>query len=114
MYKINEEKNGEVISVKDTAGQFSSIPVGGRDWRKSVQPWLDLGNELLPMDIPDPWIAKRIERDLILQSCDWTQGADSQLSAETVAAWATYRQALRDLPATYPNGDDIAWPDTPA
>lgn len=34
----------------------------------------------------------------LLQSSDWTQSPDSPLSAESKQAWATYRQALRDLP----------------
>jgi len=34
-----------------------------------------------------------------LRECDWTQFADSPLTVEQKQAWATYRQALRDLPA---------------
>ena len=36
---------------------------------------------------------------------DWTQGADSPLDSSTKTAWATYRQGLRDLPASanWPN-----------
>ena len=36
---------------------------------------------------------------------DWTQGADSPLDSTTKTAWATYRQGLRDLPASanWPN-----------
>jgi hypothetical protein len=38
-------------------------------------------------------------RNALLSECDWTQFADSPLTAEQKAEWATYRQALRDLPA---------------
>jgi hypothetical protein len=38
-------------------------------------------------------------RNAFLRECDWTQFADSPLTAEQKAEWATYRQALRDLPA---------------
>lgn len=41
----------------------------------------------------------RSRRDAALGACDWTQMADSPLSPERQASWATYRQALRDLPA---------------
>ena len=36
---------------------------------------------------------------------DWTQGVDSPLDSTTKTAWATYRQGLRDLPASanWPN-----------
>jgi len=36
--------------------------------------------------------------DLLLAS-DWTQGVDAPLSDAEKAAYATYRQELRDLPA---------------
>jgi hypothetical protein len=39
-------------------------------------------------------------RNIKLKKCDWTQAADSPLSDEKKAEWATYRQQLRDLPKT--------------
>ena len=42
--------------------------------------------------------ALRRQRDVLLIECDWTQGADVPTSIKN--AWVTYRQALRDLPAT--------------
>lgn len=39
-------------------------------------------------------------RQGFLADCDWTQAADSPLSAAAKSAWADYRQALRDFPAT--------------
>lgn len=39
-------------------------------------------------------------RDHLLSQSDWTQVADSPLSADVKAEWATYRQELRDLPAS--------------
>jgi hypothetical protein len=44
--------------------------------------------------------AVRIGRDKLLASSDWTQFNDSPLSAEVKAAWAVYRQALRDITQT--------------
>ena len=49
---------------------------------------------------------QRAER--LLES-DWTQGADSPLSSSKKTEWATYRQALRDLPTA----DPIVWPTEP-
>ena len=59
-------------------------------------------------------IHARSERDGFLQVSDWTQMPDSQLSAEKKAEWASYRQALRDVPqqAGFPN--NITWPTKPA
>lgn len=49
-----------------------------------------------------------------LTACDWTQAVDSPLSDAKKTEWATYRQALRDLPTTtYTDIDDIVWPSKP-
>ena len=52
--------------------------------------------------------ARRRKRDRLLAASDWTQMPDSPLDEETKAAWATYRQALRDLDMS---GTD--WPVAP-
>ena len=49
----------------------------------------------------------RTYRNNALRVSDWTQGADSPLSNSKKAEWATYRQALRDLPSTHPTLTDI-------
>lgn len=58
----------------------------------------------------------RFARNNKLSSSDWTQLADSPLSTESKAAWATYRQSLRDLSshANWPNLEDSDWPTEPA
>lgn len=52
----------------------------------------------------------RTERNQKLASSDWTQLADN--TANT-SAWATYRQALRDLPSTEGFPHNITWPTEP-
>lgn len=52
-------------------------------------------------------------RDLLIGLTDYTQANDSPLSPEQRAAWATYRQALRDLPQTYGGDGPIPWPVAP-
>ena len=52
----------------------------------------------------------RLWRNSELARTDWTQVADAPVDA---AAWATYRQALRDLPATINLADPVL-PDPPA
>ena len=54
----------------------------------------------------------RNNRDGLLSNSDWTQVADAPVSA---AAWATYRQALRDLPShsNWPNLESGNWPTKP-
>lgn len=52
----------------------------------------------------------------LLTSSDWTQTVDSPLSEAKRAAWAAYRQALRDLPdeqGSVNSIDDVVWPTPP-
>lgn len=59
----------------------------------------------------------RTERNYLLQQSDWTQGADSPLTAEKKAEWATYRTSLRNVPAnvgTISSVDDVTWPTKPS
>lgn len=58
----------------------------------------------------------RLQRGQLISESDWTQFSDSPLTAEKKSEWAIYRQALRDIPATYSNAtsiDDITWPTQP-
>ena len=56
----------------------------------------------------------RHRRDAMLTASDWTQLPDAPLTEEQRAAWATYRQALRDAPATWTPGPEWDAPDPPA
>ena len=52
----------------------------------------------------------RAERNTKLTASDWTQVADAPVDK---AAWATYRQALRDVTAQAGFPWTIIWPDAP-
>jgi hypothetical protein len=52
----------------------------------------------------------RDQRNQKLFDCDWTQLADSP---ENKAAWATYRQALRDIPTQAGFPWEVQWPTQP-
>lgn len=55
--------------------------------------------------------AVRRIRNAMLTVCDWTQLPDSPLTSEARAAWAAYRQALRDFPSDW--SLDKPWPEAP-
>lgn len=59
--------------------------------------------------IAEMWVRVRMKRNTLLAESDWTQMPDSPLNEETKAAWATYRQALRDI-TLQPNLTDQDWP----
>jgi len=52
----------------------------------------------------------RASRTQKLKDCDWTQIADSTADK---AAWATYRQALRDITAASGFPWTMTWPESP-
>ncbi|HEY7821808.1 MAG TPA: phage tail assembly chaperone, partial [Acidimicrobiia bacterium] len=56
------------------------------------------------------WGRVRAERDRLLAGSDWTQVADAPVDA---AAWAVYRQTLRDIPQDFNSPDDVVWPEVP-
>lgn len=66
-------------------------------------------------DIPDGYEnCMRTLRDGLLTSSDWTQLPDNDLTDAQRQAWATYRQQLRDFPATWTPGPTADFPDPPA
>jgi len=52
----------------------------------------------------------RSKRDSLLQKSDWTQLPDAPTDK---SAWATYRQALRDVPQQSGFPDNVIWPEKP-
>jgi hypothetical protein len=53
----------------------------------------------------------RIVRNHLLAASDWTQLPDAQCDK---TAWATYRQALRDFPATWEPSETADCPEVPS
>jgi hypothetical protein len=64
-------------------------------------------------EVPADYLFERIRnwRNTELTACDWTQVADSTADK---TAWATYRQALRDLPASNKDPKKIKFPSRPS
>lgn len=55
----------------------------------------------------------RGDRDVLLIKSDWTQFNDSPLTDVKKQEWASFRQALRDLPANTTDPRNITWPTKP-
>ena len=71
--------------------------------------WLDSGTapteseidaEVTRLNNAEPIRLLRIERDKRLTDCDWIITMHKELGTNIPAAWKTYRQSLRDLPAS--------------
>ena len=106
-------------------------PFGITDDDYSTIQWMDSGNSLptidainakiTELDNAEPMRLLRIERTNRLIECDWTQFPDVPDATRT--AWQTYRQQLRDLPASAsPTLDEfyeldlssVTWPSKPS
>lgn len=53
-------------------------------------------------------------RDGLLEDSDWMMTTDSPLTDEKRTEWQTYRQALRDLPASNTDPFSIVFPTRPS
>jgi hypothetical protein len=65
-----------------------------------------------PEEVPTEWLLERmrLHRDRLLAESDWTQLEDAPVNRQ---AWADYRQALRDFPATWTPAPTVTFPDKP-
>ena len=70
----------------------------------------DLSADESAAKVEAQWPIIRAERNKLLVESDWTQLPDAPVDA---AAWATYRQALRDV-TTQANPFAIVWPQGPS
>ena len=94
--------------------------------------WLDSGTapteseidaEVTRLNNAEPMKLLRDERDKRLAACDWVSAKATDTGVAVTTAWKTYRQALRDLPASASpsldsNGDldltSVTWPTEPS
>ena len=67
----------------------------------------DLDADTAAEKVGAQWNVIRAERNRLLVKSDWTQLPDAPVDAP---AWATYRQALRDI-TTQANPFSIVWPE---
>lgn len=63
--------------------------------------------------IPEEWLLERmrLHRDRLLKESDWAMAPDAPTDKD---AWAAYRQALRDFPATWEPSEEANFPNPPA
>tara|TARA_B100001989_G_scaffold229710_1_gene187264 strand:+ start:1800 stop:2168 length:369 start_codon:yes stop_codon:yes gene_type:complete len=81
----------------------------------------EINAKISELDAAEPMRLLREERNSLLNKTDWTQNDD--VPTETQTKWQTYRQQLRDLPATASptldsdynlNFSSVNWPTEPS
>jgi len=91
--------------VDGKAVHFSDDP-DNTEWAECVR------QGLTPADYTPPaptWAGIRGERDNLLAATDWWAVSDRAMSSDET----NYRQALRDVPQTFANPEDVVWPTKP-
>ena len=79
-----------------TGDQYSGIT-----WVSGTKPSeAEVGAKILELDAAEPMRLLRIERDKRLAACDWVCAKATDTGVAVTTAWKTYRQELRDLPAS--------------
>ena len=92
--------DGDALKTLRPNEQFvwSGSGYSGLTWLEYTTPPTEdeIKTELARLNNAEPMRLLRIERDKRLAACDWRASSDLTIST----AWKTYRQALRDLPAS--------------
>ena len=96
---MNHTKYSALVSLRPTS-KWSWVDLDYADlkWISSdTKPTeSEIDTELAKLISAEPMKLLRVERDKLLAACDWRASSDLTLST----AWKTYRQSLRDLPAS--------------
>lgn len=85
-------------------------PAPGRGWKFNAERWAWVISDAERHS--QGVAAIKESRARLLSGSDWTQLPDVPLA--TKAAWATYRQALRDITQQPGYPMDVSWPTPPA
>lgn len=103
------------VAANCAAGE-GAVP-GVTDWRRQR---VDMPTgQLVSLPEPEPDLQQlaadlRADRDRRLAACDWVIARATERSEPVPAAWAAYRQALRDMTAQPGFPTAITWPLPPA
>ena len=115
-YQVEEPYGYENISIMNVPHK-SFVDVDNLTMPSETE----INNKIAELDAAEPMRLLREERDARLAETDWTQNPD--VSNDVKTKWQTYRQALRDLPATadpklnagyHLDQTSVTWPTKPS
>ena len=122
-YKIchTYDENNNIVATNNTAviavidGQTFGVPLDPANTEyAAILKWVEEGNTILPAEGTEiTWDTIRAKRDQLIADSDWTMIPGATVDQ---AAWAAYRQVLRDLPQTYAatGPESVVWPVEPS
>ena len=121
-YYIYDKSSGEIVQTGFGAQDFidgfdvdgQSISVGHADLNEQFVEGgvlvMKPDSALSEMALSGAMAEVRHIREVLLAKSDWTQLPDAPVDQ---AAWAVYRQELRDLPSTITDPSEVVWPKPP-
>ena len=103
--------DNSVISATRNGAQLSIPAVAGNtDYDEIVEQGLAIAAYTPPAIT---WADIRSKRDGLLAETDWVVVKAQEVGEAVPAAWVTYSQALRDLPANTADPANPVWPSAP-
>ena len=94
---------------KVTGADASGTAIESDDTSTWGVTWAQVSAKKDELVAAEPMRLLRVERDRKLADTDWWAVSDRTMTD----AQTTYRQALRDIPASYSSLDDVVWPTKP-
>ena len=119
-------KTEALLSLKpNTEWTWVGTDYSGLQWLdSSTKPTeSEIDAEVTRLTNTEPMRLLRVERDRRLSACDWVSAKATDTGVAVTTAWKTYRQALRDLPASaspsldsngYLDMTSVTWPTEPS
>lgn len=100
--KIRVQTNGESMAIANTKDGEAYAPIDCDIDRHIIVDGQAQPAPTIPIDTQE---YAREMRQHLLDSSDWTQVTDNQLTSDQRSTWAVYRQQLRDFPQTVANSE---------
>ena len=101
-YTIYKTSSGDIVGGGMTNSELAQIIIESDEsiieGNYGIDKYKIIGGKAVSQTV-DFWNAVRSERNALLSASDWTQLPDTALSDLKKTEWATYRQALRDVPS---------------
>lgn len=91
-------ENGEAVEIPSKPDQYSVFDFTTKQWVQD--------ETMAVSDVSS-------KRQRLLYASDWTQLPTYSLTTAQQAAWATYRQELRDIPSQTGYPFNVVWPVAP-